>query len=383
MKKVLTIMLVCALLLVMLVGCGTQDTSQSESATQAASESTQAASESAEESTEPAESEAGGVLEGKIIGYTPYWLDVANASYADWTKQMLEAEGATVEIMDPNGDAAVQRAQLQDWIARGIDAVIYCPVEPPQTVPMVQLMWDNGIRVAGFWNIAPDEELEAAGIEMPIYELGNESVFFEAGQQAAKFVRDELGQTPKAIIFDGKSNPVLAARAEGFAKGLMDEEPMSEIVFRDEVGYTQEEARQKMQDLMLAYPDFNIVCPHTGDSSVGAFSALQTADKANKGDNWFLFVEPDKQRLEWLFDKTTSAEAVMIPDLRTGGEELANSVIDLFETEDWQSVGNVGDRGRVPGIVMLKDDVEGTIAEYDRICSNLPDYVKLDPNDYK
>lgn len=372
MKKIIGLFLIVALCIGS-VACGSSSTTtETPETTDETTDKTTADEETEETSKLP--------LEGKVIGFSPYWLDAANSVYVNTAADYLEMLGAECQILDPNGDSAVQRQQIQDWITMGVDGVIWSPCETSQLTSLTKMMQDADIRVAVFWNIVPEEELEAEGLYVPQYELNQQEVFYDLAVMAVDYVKNEMGETPKAIIFDGASNPVLHARATGFSEGLLAADSDAEILFNDEVEYEQDAARDKMLDLITTYPEFNIVSPHTGNASVGAFSALQTSGRGKLGDEWFVAVEGDNQRMDMLLDDSTSCMALMLPDVYGGGETIGQKMEELLTNDGWKEVTGLGNVG---GLALTKDKKEEAIAEYAKQNSTLDDYEEINLSEYE
>lgn len=319
-------------------------------------------------------------LEGKLVGVSPFWLDACNSSYCTSIKEYLEPLGVEVQILDPNGDSAVQRQQIQDWITMGADAVIWSPCETSQLIALTEQMQKADIRSAVFFNTVTADELEAAGISTPQYELDQYQCFYDMANEAVDYVMNELGETPNVVIFGCKSNPVLDARARGFYDGLEATGKEYNIVYNDEVEFEQEDGRNKVMDLLTSNPELNIIVPHTGNSGVGAYSALQSSNRGKAGDEWICMVEGDTQRMELFLDDATSVQAIMLPDCVGGGTEIAKNIEKMLGDENWKSDNSTG---VVDGLAFYKSMKAEAIKEYERQNSSLDDYEPFDVKDYE
>src|SRR5215210_5377347 len=100
---------------------------------------------------------AGGGSDSVTIG-----LAVANlqADFFNQIKQSVDAEakkaGATVRVSDAGGDAATQVNQIQDFITRQVDVIIYIPAGATAAGVPVKAAKRAGIPVVAVDRNAPD-----------------------------------------------------------------------------------------------------------------------------------------------------------------------------------------------------------------------------------
>lgn len=358
MKKIIRSFLAAVLVLGLLSGCGTGSNDAENNA------------ENGGQGNLP--------LDGAFIGISPYWLDATNTIYCNYTKEYLESQGAEVEILDPNGDAATQRQQIQDWIAMGADGIIWSPVETSTAVELTRTIQNADVRSLIYWNTVSEDEL--GDVKVVQIENSQYEEFYEMGQAAVEYVKNEMNETPKAIIFDAMNNAVCHARATGFHDGLLAADPDAEILFMDEVDFEQDTARQRMLDLITTYPDFNIVAPHCGNASIGAYSAVQSSGRGRAGDEYFILCDCDYQKMDLLLDDSTSVQALMQCDVVNGGTEMGEKMGELLLDENWRDQTGFM---YTPGLILTKEDKEGAVEAYEIQCGTLDDYEPIDLSQYE
>ena len=86
---------------------------------------------------------------GLVIGWSQRGI-----SGSDWWKTLVEggqAEadkiGASIELLDANGDTVRQNADVQTLITKGVDVVVMNPNDPSASDPRSQALKDAGIPV--------------------------------------------------------------------------------------------------------------------------------------------------------------------------------------------------------------------------------------------
>lgn len=321
-------------------------------------------------------------LEGKQVGISPYWLDDANTIYTNAMKDYLSDLGAEVTILNPEGDAAKQRADVNSFVTNGFDAVVLCPVNTASTVPMLRELQDKGIRTVLFWNVPTDEEMQ--GLTAPIFELNDYETFKQAAHAAAQYVTGTMGDEPKAIIFDDASNPVLHARAQGFEDGLLEADPNAQVLFRDKVEFDIDGARAKLADLLLAYPEVNVISPSNGQAAIGAYSALQAAGRGTAVDKvadteYLLLTDATNATMDILLDPSKSGIDLVQGLQRDGGFDVGETVEQMLLTDDWKSMGG---RKAVPSRLMSHECTEAA-EQFASQNSELQDFKAIDCAQYQ
>ncbi|PDQ34502.1 MAG: hypothetical protein B5766_11290 [Candidatus Lumbricidophila eiseniae] len=147
----------------------------------------------------------------KTITNDPFqqaWVDAATAS--------VKAAGGETVLLTAGGQTAVanQVSQINDLIARRVNALIVNPIDGQAIVPALQRAQSGHIPV-----IVVDSAV-ADGNEN-LYEsfIATDNVL--AGEQAAKFLTKSLHPTAKVAIVEGAAGSLPGdQRKEGFLKGL-------------------------------------------------------------------------------------------------------------------------------------------------------------------
>ncbi len=319
-------------------------------------------------------------LNGKKIGISPYWLDSGNTIYTNGMKSYFEPKGASVTILNPNGDAATQRAEVNEFITAKYDAVILCPVNAAQEVDYLRKLQDAGIRTLLFWNVVPQDQMQ--GLKAPVYQLNDYEAFKQAGMKAVHYVKDVMHETPRAVIWDDASNPVLHARANGFEDGLKAADPNVTILFRDNVDFTVNGSRAKMQNLLTAYPNMNIISPSNGAAAAGIWAALTAAGRGKANDKvakteYLLECDPNDANMRRFLDPSTSVIDMVNIQMWEGGIEVAKQTEAMLSDPNWKDVSLVS---AVPSMLMSHDCAMAA-EQYSAQNSTLKDYRPISCDD--
>ncbi len=183
-----------------------------------------------------------------------------------------EAEklGVEVRIADAQYDAARQAAQIESFIAQGVDGLLMVPVDSFALVSVVNRATDAGIPVATI-----DRKVEGAFVH-----VGADNI--EGGRVAARYLIKKLGGKGNVLELEGfPGSPVAVARKAGFDEVIREESKIKILVsqtaeFQRAMGYSV------MENLLHAYKDFQGVFAANDEMILGAINAMEAY-----GVNWF------------------------------------------------------------------------------------------------
>ncbi len=171
-------------------------------------------------------------------------------------------------------DRKMQIEVVQNFISRGVDAIILAPLDDVALVNPIKAAVDRGIRV-----VIIDSDLQSDE-----YESFVATDNYQGGKLAAKRLAELLDGKGKAIMLryaEGSASTM--KREQGFLDGMREEAPQVELVSTSQYGgVTAESAFQAAQNLLTRYGDIDgVFCPNES-TTFGMLRALQTAGKAGK-----------------------------------------------------------------------------------------------------
>ena len=263
--KILSLILVFALLMISAVACsnGNDSGSGNDTPSTAPSENTEP---SAEESAEPSES-----AEPFVIGFSnvndiyPYCI-----KFRDYLVANAEAEGMEVIVADAAGDAAVQNGQIDNFIVQGANVVTAISCDLDGSVPAVESAKAAGLPYISFLTSVRDEGNYPAYIY-----IGSKN--YDAGLLQGQYLSENLPENAKILYLTGQPNDQqYIDRKAGLVDGLKDRTDV-EILSEQNSNNTKDLGMSITEDWMQAYDQFDAIVGQNDDSVLGAIEVLKSA----------------------------------------------------------------------------------------------------------
>jgi len=210
-------------------------------------------------------------------------------SGSDWWKTLVEGgeaeaakAGASIELLDANGDTVRQNSDVQTLIAKGVDVVIMNPNDPVGVAPSVEALKEAGIPLVvvnsnldpslvpdSFCYVAEDQEATGA---------------LSGADTAAKAI-ERFGETGtlKLVAIGGFPGDVISdLRFNGFMEGwnsVVSDYPELETVVLDMKygSWKPDQALAPVRDVATANPDLNVVFSESDVMHGGIKQGLEQA----------------------------------------------------------------------------------------------------------
>jgi len=196
----------------------------------------------------------------------PYYV----AMWAE-AERLAAEKGFTLVANQADGDAVKQMSQLEDMIARGVDAVVVNAVDPVTTKTAFQEAVEAGLTV-----VFIDTEIPGIGAAAT-FGADNEGIGVLAGEIAAA----RIGPGPIKIgVLAGAPGDkfVGPAREAGFLAGLENGGTAYSIDIRGLAGYSQDKAVPATEDMLTAVPDLDLIFAYNDGMALGALSVVEGKD---------------------------------------------------------------------------------------------------------
>jgi ribose transport system substrate-binding protein len=254
----------------------------------------------------------------KVIG-----LAVANlqADFFNQIKQSVDAEGkrrgVRIRVADAGGDAATQVNQIQDFITRQVDAIIYIPAgATAASVPVKAAHRANIPVIAVDRNApnAPGDTFIATDSVAAARTLGEYVIKQTGGKGGVAILQGQIGTTPQLD------------RQKGFEEALKTA-PQMKVVAQRPADWSQDKAFAVAQDMIQANPNINVFW---GQADAMALGAAQAARNANL--NPFPVVvgfDGDFAGMEAVRDG--KIDATMVQRTQHMGRLAVSSAIDIID----------------------------------------------------
>jgi ribose transport system substrate-binding protein len=267
----------------------------------------------------PAPNAAGGGQGG--CGGLRIGLAVANlqADFFNQIKQSVDAKaaelGMTVQVSDAGGDSATQVNQIQDFITRQVNAIIYIPAGATAAGVPVKAAEQANIPVVAVDRNAPDAPAKtfiATDSVAAARTLGDWVVEQAGGQGKLAILQGQIGTTPQVD------------RQKGFEQAL-ESAPGLKVVAEQTADWSQDKGFAVAQDMLQATPDINIMWGQADAMALGAAQAVSNANVPQ--DVLVVGFDGDTAGLQAVKDGTI--EATMVQQTQEMGRLAVQSACDL------------------------------------------------------
>ena len=205
-------------------------------------------------------------------------LAVANlqADFFNQIKQSVTAEAAKqgVEVVtaDARGDAATQVNQIEDFVTKRVDAVIYIPAGATAAGVPVENAREAGIPVVAVDRNPPDAPADTF--------IASDSV--GAARKLGEHVAKLTGGTGQVAILQGQigTTPEID-RNNGFQQAL-DANPGLQVVAKQPADWDQDKGFTIAQNMLQVHPDISVFFGRADAMALGAAQAVRVANVDHK-----------------------------------------------------------------------------------------------------
>ena len=236
--------------------------------------------------TKPAEttsnkSDTGTVSSKGLIAYSP--LTLSNPFFkviGDHIKAEAEKNGYETLMVDPDMDVKKQSDQMEDFISRGVTAIILVPCDRLSIGPSVKAANEKGIPV-----FTVDAKCAAEGVEIAGH-VGTDN--FQGGKLAGEAMIKALGENGgKVLVLDFKKANSCVLRVNGFkevinAHNREQTTGKIEIVAELDGNGARTEGYKSTADALQAHDDLAAVFAINDPSALGAYTAIEEAKRQDQ-----------------------------------------------------------------------------------------------------
>jgi len=261
-KRIIVSLLIAVMVVGLFAGCGKTQTAQNDETTAAATTSAET-----KETTEPAGEKK--FLVGFSQGTMNHPFRVAmveeNVNYAKEHYPEME-----IIVTDGNNDSAKQVSDVEDLIARGIDALIISPLTAEALTDVCQKAMDAGIPVITLDRNVNTEVTAFVGAE-------NKPM----GVASAKLLAEMINKKGRIIEIQGTAGASATIdRHDGFVEELANY-PEMEIIAEQYCDYLRENAMKFMEDMLQRFGpgEIDAVYAHNDEMALGALEAIRAAGR--------------------------------------------------------------------------------------------------------
>jgi len=304
------------------VGCGSDDTSSADTGT----------------STGTSE------LAGKTLGIAvptlagPFFVPEVYGAMDE-----AEKAGMKTTVVNAGGydKGAVQVQQIEDLIAKGVDALVIEPIDPNALKPVLERAIESGIKIVAVG-------LPPTDLDLRVFDLDHR----EIGRTMGQAMVDALPDGGSVIAEPGPAGVHWTSeRLAGFKEAI--EGSGIEVIAEQASPNTVEEGVKITETLLSRHPDVDGI--YAVDNGLGAGAARVLEQTGRAGDVKVVAAVLDRDVIKYLRDGTITAVAAIEPV--TIGRETAGSAIKLLRGED------VPERSTIEVKLVTSDTVDSVADE--------------------
>lgn len=227
-------------------------------------------------------------------------------------------------------DRQMQIQVVQNFISRGVNAMVLAPLDDRSLVQPVNTAVKKGIPVV----------IIDSGLSGGDYSSFVATDNFMGGKMCAKKLAEEMsGKGKVAILRYQEGSASTGKREEGFLAGIKEYAPSIEIVVDNQyAGATIEKAFQTSQNMLNRYADIEGVFASNESATMGMLRALKTAGRAGKVK--FVGFDANKDLLGAL--KAGEIQGLAVQDPYRMGYEGVKAAVAILKKQPFEKNVDTG-----------------------------------------
>lgn len=340
-KSILATLLSAAMVASVFAGCGTE--AGSTSGNSSVSESSSGASASA--SDENTKEDKKLVVAG-IVPQEHQFMSLMTKGY----QAAADDYGVECMLANCNSDGTKEAELISTYVSQEIDGIAISPLNEQTSIKSLEAASESGLEISVGNTKLENSPFVCGGYTSDNYELGQ-----KAGEQAKKFIEEELGGSAKIAVLQYKS--LLPNQSADRVNGFLDQlEGLDVEVVADQDAWMQDTAVQTASDILTAREaagGVDIIYGANEGSVIGATMAVRNAGKA--GQTYVFGIDAAQQQVDMLRADDNVLQCVVGQDGYEIGYKTMEILIKTLRGEE----SSYGKEITVPGIVLTRDDPEG------------------------
>ncbi|MCA1008002.1 substrate-binding domain-containing protein [Rhodococcus hoagii] len=188
----------------------------------------------------------------------PFFVDVREGA-----QEEADRLGVKLTVTDAGSDPSRQANDIQNAIARGVDAIVVNPVDSDAVVPSVQAANAAGIPVIAL------DRAPSGGIVVTTVASDN----VEGGRLAARQLAELVGTGPVAVLEGKPGTSAARDRQAGFDEEIA-RHPGITVVASQPADFDRTKALDVMSNVLQSNPDIRGVFAANDEMALGAVKAL-------------------------------------------------------------------------------------------------------------
>jgi ABC-type sugar transport system substrate-binding protein len=239
------------------------------------------------------------------IGAILFGRDSFFESIQNGMEKAAKEAGVKLLVSVHDHDIAKETEFIEDYVARGVQAIVITPESATASVPAIKKAYDAGVKIVCFnTNIDPDD---AKKYVSAFYETDQASLGYQTGQYLVKWLPSHVKGTVNVGILQCDRFEACQRRGEGFRKALNEAKVNWKEVANQE-GFMPDKGSSVAENILQANPNINILWSENEGGTVGEVIAVRTMNLDGKV---FVFgTDISTQLADFLLDKDNVLQAV-------------------------------------------------------------------------
>mgnify|MGYP000857346984 CR=1 FL=1 len=266
---------------------------------------------------------AEGIAGKQISVMTPYLASVTTNQMVEYLKAGLEAQGATVTVINTNNDFSELASRIEDVVSASTDGIVLVSADPTQVANQLQNAFDANIPVFG---------CDSGFIEG--MQVNATSDNYQMGELIVRYLFDTLmGGKGTVIALTHRPHPGVVKRCEAFDK-LLTEYPDIKLITEQHIPAEQpiNDAQTTVENLLLANPDKDSVTAVWAAWDEPAIGATQALMEAGRDEVIVTGVDGNQQALA-LIEQGTNLKATVAQNFEGMAQIVVEQMTKLFAGE--------------------------------------------------
>jgi ribose transport system substrate-binding protein len=264
-----------------------------------------------------------------------------------YIREYAERYGMKFAMADGQDDIIKQITSMEDLLTTGLDVLILNPLDHKALVPAVNAAAERGIPV-----FIVDSQIDENADYITSVQASNEG----NGELIGEYVVTRLGDASiqVALISGSQGNPVGREKRLGFVRGFVETQLMIQgrsdldIVAQGWGNWTLLGGIEAMEDILVAFPDINVLVAENDAMGMGALKAIKEAGRS--GEVLVVAFDGQKEAYELIEKGDFGATALNSP------KELARLVVE--SVVNYLNGEQVNKVIYTPAILITEDNVD-------------------------
>ena len=207
----------------------------------------------------------GNITIGVTMKFDDLWLTTLRDAMTDYAATQ---SGVELVMVDSKEDVATQLAQVENFVAQGVDAIVVIAANTDAADPMTKAAQDAGIPLL-YVNRLPSNLPEG------ISYVGSESI--QAGIMQAEWIAEQLGGQGNVVIMNGDLAQEAAQKRTEGEKQVFAKYPDITIIREDTGNWSRDQGLALMENWLASGDQIDAVASNNDEMAIGALQAIEAA----------------------------------------------------------------------------------------------------------